>query len=60
MTPRLVAETGTQGVNVALGPVTGGPMGRSPLGGRGWENFSPDPYLTGEGSYWSVKGLQVS
>ena len=47
------------GVHVALGPVTGGPAGRSPLGGRGWENFSPDPYLTGVGSYYSVKGIQV-
>lgn len=46
------------GVHTALGPVTGGPMGRSPLGGRGWENFAADPYLTGEGSYWSVKGIQ--
>lgn len=46
------------GVHVALGPVTGGPAGRSPLGGRGWENFSPDPYLTGVGSYYSVKGIQ--
>jgi beta-glucosidase len=47
------------GVNVALAPVTGGPLGRSPLGGRGWEGWSPDPYLTGEGAYYSVKGLQV-
>lgn len=29
-----------------LGPVAG-PLGRSGYGGRNWEGFSPDPYLTG-------------
>lgn len=26
-----------KGVNIALSPVTGGPLGRSPLAGRNWE-----------------------
>ncbi|EIN14278.1 glycoside hydrolase [Punctularia strigosozonata HHB-11173 SS5] len=47
-----------QGVNIALSPVTGGPLGRSPLGGRNWEGFSPDPYVTGSASYLTVKGMQ--
>jgi beta-glucosidase len=36
-----------KGANVILGPVAG-PLGRSGYGGRNWEGFSPDPYLTGE------------
>ncbi|CAE6479889.1 unnamed protein product [Rhizoctonia solani] len=47
-----------KGVHVALAPVTGGPLGRSPLGGRNWEGFSADPYLSGVGSYITVKGIQ--
>ena len=35
-----------KGANVILGPVAG-PLGRSGYGGRNWEGFSPDPYLTG-------------
>ncbi|OOG00326.1 glycoside hydrolase family 3 protein, partial [Aspergillus carbonarius ITEM 5010] len=35
------------GSHVFLGPVAG-PLGRSALGGRNWEGFPPDPYLTGE------------
>ena len=35
-----------KGANVILGPVAG-PLGRSAYGGRNWEGFSPDPYLTG-------------
>ncbi|KAF8686472.1 Fibronectin type III-like domain [Rhizoctonia solani] len=47
-----------KGIHVALAPVTGGPLGRSPLGGRNWEGFSADPYLSSVGSYLSVKGFQ--
>jgi beta-glucosidase len=36
-----------KGAHVILGPVAG-PLGRSGYGGRNWEGFSPDPYLTGE------------
>lgn len=34
-------------VNVLLGP-NAGPLGRTPLGGRTWEGFSVDPYLSGQ------------
>ncbi|KAJ9107455.1 hypothetical protein QFC21_000908 [Naganishia friedmannii] len=46
------------GVHIALAPVTGGPLGRAPAGGRNWEGWYADPYATGEASYLSVKGLQ--
>ncbi|CAE6460079.1 unnamed protein product, partial [Rhizoctonia solani] len=52
------AEFRGKGVHVALAPSTGGPLGRSPLGGRNWEGFSSDPYLSSIGSYLSVKGIQ--
>ncbi|GAA6027439.1 hypothetical protein JCM8097_007864 [Rhodosporidiobolus ruineniae] len=45
------------GVNVALSTIAG-PMGRSPFGGRNWENFSPCPYLTGEAVKETVPGFQ--
>jgi len=35
-----------------------GPMGRSVFGGRNWESFSSDPYLTGEAARLSVQGFQ--
>lgn len=35
-----------------------GPIGRHPLGGRNWESFSPDPYLSGEAVRLSVLGSQ--
>ncbi|KEP45258.1 glycoside hydrolase family 3 protein, partial [Rhizoctonia solani 123E] len=54
----LGAEFRGKGVHVALAPSTGGPLGRSPLGGRNWEGFSSDPYLSSIGSYLSVKGFQ--
>lgn len=34
------------GVHVLLGPVAG-PLGKIPTGGRNWEGFSNDPYLSG-------------
>lgn len=40
-----------------LGPVAG-PLGRAPAGGRNWEGFSPDPYLTGLMFAESIKGIQ--
>ncbi|QRV90159.1 glycoside hydrolase family 3 protein [Ceratobasidium sp. AG-Ba] len=52
------SEFRDKGVHVALAPVTGGPLGRSPLGGRNWEGFSADPYLSSVGSYLSVIGYQ--
>ncbi|TKY87542.1 hypothetical protein EX895_003556 [Sporisorium graminicola] len=54
----LGAEFVAKGVNVHLGPVTGGPLGRSPFQGRNWEGFGPDPYLHGEAAYYTVSGTQ--
>ncbi|KAI1337848.1 glycoside hydrolase family 3 protein [Xylariaceae sp. FL0016] len=51
------AEHKGKGVNVVLGPVAG-PIGRTPEGGRNWEGFSPDPYLTGVGMSETIKGIQ--
>ena len=39
------AEHKAKGVTAVLGPVAG-PLGRMPEGGRNWEGFSPDPYLS--------------
>ncbi|KAI8962817.1 glycoside hydrolase family 3 protein [Daldinia sp. FL1419] len=50
-------ENKIKGVDVLLGPVAG-PLGRAPAGGRGWEGFSPDPYLTGVAMAESIKGIQ--
>ncbi|KAH9835394.1 glycoside hydrolase [Rhodofomes roseus] len=47
-----------QGVNIALSSVTGGPLGRSPRGGRNFEGFFDDAYGTGEAAYLTVKGMQ--
>jgi beta-glucosidase len=46
-----------KGVDVLLAPVAG-PIGRAPAGGRNWEGFSVDPYLTGVGMAESIKGMQ--
>lgn len=45
-----------KGVNVALGPMMN--MGRVAQGGRNWEGFGADPFLTGEAAYETVLGLQ--
>jgi len=50
-------EFRTKGVNVALGPVVG-PLGRVALGGRNWEGFSNDPYLSGSLAFETVRGIQ--
>ena len=51
------SEHRDKGVDIVLGPVVG-PIGRSPEGGRNWEGFSPDPYLSGVAVWESVKGIQ--
>ncbi|RYO87722.1 hypothetical protein DL766_005008 [Monosporascus sp. MC13-8B] len=53
------AEAKGKGVNVLLGPAAG-PIGRMPTGGRNWEGFSPDPYLSGVGMAETIKGIQDS
>lgn len=40
-----------------LGP-NAGPLGRTPLGGRNWEGFSVDPYLSGQLVAESITGHQ--
>lgn len=40
-----------------LGP-NAGPLGRTPLGGRNWEGFSVDPYLSGQLCAESIIGHQ--
>ncbi|KAJ4328952.1 glycoside hydrolase 3 [Fusarium piperis] len=52
-------EFKAKGVNVLLGPNVG-PLGRTPLGGRNWEGFSVDPYLTGQLSAESIIGHQYA
>lgn len=51
-------EFRVKGVNVALGPVVG-PVGRVATGGRNWENFGSDPYLTGVLAAETIQGIQA-
>ncbi|OAA60386.1 beta-glucosidase [Niveomyces insectorum RCEF 264] len=53
----MAGEFRAKGVNVALGPVAG-PLGRIAVGGRNWEGFSNDPYLSGQLVFQTVKGFQ--
>ncbi|KAI3397391.1 hypothetical protein diail_10841 [Diaporthe ilicicola] len=46
-----------KGSNMMLGPVVG-PLGRIASGGRNWEGFSNDPYLTGQLAHETVVGVQ--
>lgn len=48
-----------KGSHVALGPVVG-PLGRIGYGGRNWEGFSSDPYLTGVVAEETILGMQKS
>ncbi|MEY4040320.1 MAG: hypothetical protein RLZZ52_1188, partial [Actinomycetota bacterium] len=50
------AEARSKGVAIVLGPTIN--LHRSPLGGRHFEAFSEDPYLTGELSVSYIKGAQ--
>ncbi|KAI0338576.1 hypothetical protein BDW22DRAFT_1362622 [Trametopsis cervina] len=49
-------EHKAKGVNVALGPMMN--MGRVAQGGRNWEGFGADPFLSGESAYETILGLQ--
>lgn len=53
------AEFARKGVNMMLGPVVG-PLGRVAEGGRNWEGFSDDPYLSGALVYQTIQGAQSS
>ncbi|KAF2456505.1 putative glycosyl hydrolase [Lineolata rhizophorae] len=50
-------EAKALGIHVMLGPVAGG-IGKFAAGGRNWEGFSPDPYLTGIAMIESIAGMQ--
>ncbi|KAG8770147.1 hypothetical protein FRC12_004481 [Ceratobasidium sp. 428] len=45
-----------KGVNIALGPMMN--LGRVAAGGRNWEGFGADPYLSGEAAYETIVGMQ--
>lgn len=49
-------EARHKGAHVLLGPTTN--MQRGPLGGRGFESFSEDPYLAGMVSAALINGIQ--
>ncbi|GCF08366.1 beta-glucosidase [Dictyobacter arantiisoli] len=49
-------ETRTKGARVLLGPTVN--IHRSPLGGRNFESFSEDPYLTGQIAVSYITGVQ--
>ncbi|KAH8805958.1 glycoside hydrolase family 3 protein [Xylogone sp. PMI_703] len=55
----LGAEAKGLGVHVQLGPVAG-PLGKIPVGGRNWEGFSVDPYLSGVAMANTVEGMQAA
>ncbi|KAH7108209.1 glycoside hydrolase family 3 protein [Auriculariales sp. MPI-PUGE-AT-0066] len=50
------AESKGKGVNVIFGPCVN--LVRTPTGGRGWETFGADPYLSGEAAFETVLGIQ--
>ncbi|TVY80912.1 putative beta-glucosidase L, partial [Lachnellula suecica] len=51
------SESKALGVHVQLGPVAG-PLGKIPVGGRNWEGFASDPYLSGIAMAQTVEGMQ--
>ncbi|KAI9686472.1 MAG: hypothetical protein M1820_010608 [Bogoriella megaspora] len=55
----LGAEAKALGVHVQLGPVAG-PLGKNAEGGRNWEGFGADPYLSGIAMQQTINGMQAS
>ncbi|KAI7776774.1 hypothetical protein LA080_004492 [Diaporthe eres] len=53
------AEAKAAGIHVQLGPVAS-PLGKIARGGRNWEGFGPDPYLTGIAMAETIQGMQGS
>ena len=51
-------EARALGVHVQLGPVAGA-LGKIPEGGRNWEGWGPDPYLTGVAVRETVEAMQA-
>jgi len=54
----IAGEFKRKGATVILGPAVLGPLGRIALGGRNWESYGVDPYLSGILGAQSVKGTQ--
>ncbi|KAK8105300.1 hypothetical protein PG999_008659 [Apiospora kogelbergensis] len=52
-------EAKQSGVHVLLGPVAG-PLGKIAQGGRNWEGFAADPYLSGIATAETVEGMQAA
>jgi beta-glucosidase len=50
------AEFRGKGVNAAMGPMMN--LMRAPAAGRNWEGFGGDAYLSGEGAYETITGMQ--
>ncbi|KAF4475779.1 beta-glucosidase M [Fusarium agapanthi] len=53
----MAGEFKAKGINVLLGPVVG-PLGRVVRGGRNWEGFAVDPYLSGVLTAETVAAVQ--
>ncbi|KAK4098148.1 glycoside hydrolase family 3 protein [Parathielavia hyrcaniae] len=53
----LGAEARGCGIHVLLGPVAGA-LGKIPHGGRNWEGFAADPYLSGIAMSETIDGIQ--
>lgn len=51
-------ENRGKGIHLMLGPVSGGPQGRSAYNGRLFENYGSDPVLTGELTKVAVSAIQ--
>ncbi|KAJ7681303.1 glycoside hydrolase, partial [Mycena rosella] len=49
-------EFRAKGVHVVLGPAMD--LMRNPKAGRAWESLGPDPYLSGEGAFQTIVGVQ--
>lgn len=54
----MAGEFKRAGATVSLGPAVLGPLGRISRGGRNWEGFAADPYLSGILGAQSVEGTQ--
>ncbi|KAA1468627.1 glycoside hydrolase family 3 protein [Dentipellis sp. KUC8613] len=52
----MAQEFRAKGVNLQLGPMMN--LMRIPASGRAWEGFGGDPYLSGEGAYETIRGIQ--
>ncbi|KAJ7479592.1 glycoside hydrolase family 3 protein [Mycena latifolia] len=52
----MAEEFRAKGIHVFLGPAMD--LMRNPKAGRAWESFGPDPYLSGEGAFATVTGVQ--